>query len=229
MTARRQRNRRPAGAIHSTGDAAAVRSDLVALVADKDIEGALSGLLARGPALGLRSLDYQIFKHPNRDSGCFKTAQDFLRSQSNRFNHALVLFDRHGCGRDADARAALEKDVEQRLEANGWEGRSAAVVLDPELEIWVWSPSPLVDEALGWAGRQPTLREALAHAGLLAPGAAKPADPKRAVEHALEVARRPRSSAIYATLARTLPIADCRDPALGKLLERLRAWFPASA
>jgi hypothetical protein len=31
------------------------------------------------------------------------------------------------------------------LFTSGWENRAAAVVLDPELEIWVWSDSPEVE------------------------------------------------------------------------------------
>jgi hypothetical protein len=229
VTARRRRTAH-AGAVRPPADerASQTRLDLAVLVADKDIEAAVTGLFARAGALGVRSPTRQVFKHPNRDNGCFSGAHSFLRAQANRFDHALVLFDRHGCGRDARAREALEEEVERRLDANGWAERAAAVVLDPELEVWVWSPSAWVDDALGWRGRQPSLRQALAGEGLLAAGDTKPADPKRAVERALEIVRKPRSSAIYEELARAMPVAGCHDSAFRKLLDVLRRWFPAA-
>lgn len=230
MTARRGRKVQPKPAAEPSDQRGAqARRDLVVLVADKDIEATVTGLLSRADALGVRPVTWEPFRHPNRDSGCFKVAHDFLRSQTNRFDHALVMFDRHGCGRDAQARVLIEEDVESRLNANGWQGRAAAVVLDPELEVWVWSPSRRVDEALGWKGRQPALRDTLTAEGMLTAGATKPADPKRAVARALEIVRKPRSSAIYEELARAMPVTGCRDPAFQKLLEVLRRWFPATS
>lgn len=201
---------------------------LVILAADRHIEAAVTGLLSRSRALGARPPTFQPFRHPNSDSGCLVHAHEFLRSQSNRFDHALVLFDRQGCGRERQERERLEADVEGRLEANGWAGRAAVVVLDPEIEAWVWSPSESVDEALGWKGRAPALRPWLLREGLLVVGEAKPRDPKRAVERALELVRKPRSSSIYQELARVMPIAGCQDPAFHKLVDVLTRWFPAS-
>lgn len=227
MTATRRRSR-PLRDEH-TPDLRVDTADLVVLVADKDMEQALTGLLGRPGALGVRTLKHQIFRHPQRDSGCFNGAADFLRAQSNRFAQALVMFDRQGCGREPQPREQIERMVEGRLAANGWNGRAAAVVLDPELEAWVWSASLLVDQALGWAGRSPTLRSALVSNSLLIDAAVKPSDPKRAVEWALQAVRKPRSSAVYYELARSLPIGACTDTAFRKFVEVLQRWFPPTA
>ncbi len=129
--------------------------DLVVLVADKDIEYAMRGLLNRQKALGIRVVSAEVFAHPEHDPGCYLRSHTFLRSMVNRYAKAMVLFDRHGCGAEGRTRAELEAEVEGRLENSGWQGRCGAVVLDPELEVWVWSDSPHVAEILGWRGRTP--------------------------------------------------------------------------
>ncbi len=104
------------------------------------------------------------------------------------------------------------------------------VVLDPELEAWLWSDSPQVDIVLGWAGKAPSLRSRLTERGLLAEGAVKPSRPKEAAEWALLQVRKPRPSKIYGELARKVSFERCEDPSFRRLLEILRGWFsPLSA
>jgi hypothetical protein len=44
----------------------------------------------------------------------------------------------------------MENDLEARLSQSGWpSGCCAAIVIDPELELWVWSRSPHVPAVLG--------------------------------------------------------------------------------
>ncbi len=121
----------------------------------------------------------------------------------------------------------LEREVEARLLSSGWADRAAAVCLDPELECWVWSDSPEVTVALGWASRQPDLRSWLAARGLWEAGTLKPADPKKAVVEALYEVRKPRSSAVYRQLAERVSLQRCSDPAFLRLCQVLRTWFPA--
>jgi hypothetical protein len=45
-------------------------TDLVLLVADKNIEHGLRGLLSRPQALGIRSVTSKTYVHPQRDPGC---------------------------------------------------------------------------------------------------------------------------------------------------------------
>lgn len=201
--------------------------DLVVLVADNNARAAVAGILARPQALGIRSVTYDLFVHPERDPGCFLRSPDFLRPMLRRALHALVIFDRHGCGRDDWDRVDLERDLEQRLRDSGWDNRAAAVCLDPELEAWVWSDSPQVPLALGWAPTQASdLRPWLIEYGLWEPGRPKPSQPKRAVEAVLRHTWKPRSSSIYEHLARTVSLQRCSDPAFARLVQVLRAWFP---
>jgi len=202
------------------------RKDLILLVADKNMEASLKGLLSRFQALGFRRVIFDLYVHPDRDPGCLLRGHDFLRPFPRLYERALVLLDHQGCGRKED-RSALEGDLERRLGGAGWENRAAAVVISPELENWVWSDSPHVERALGWERGSTPLRSWLQEKGLLEAGAAKPARPKEAVELALWTVRKPRSSAIYFELAQSVSTAGCTDPAFLKLRRCLREWFPA--
>ena len=203
--------------------------DLVILVPGRDEQAALEGLVSRPESLGIRPVQAAFQRHPDRDAGCLLWAHEFLRSQLRRFEHALVMLDRVGCGRERLSREELEAEVEGRLSVSGWGDRAAAVVIDPELEAWVWSDSPHVAEHLGWADRQPPLCEWLREQGLLDEGEVKPSDPKEAVERSLRRVRKPRTSAIYKHLATTVGLKRCVDPAFAKLCKVLRRWFAVDA
>ena len=202
-------------------------SDLVILVPDKNIEFAVRGLLSRPESMGIRRPSYAIYAHPERDPGCRLRADDFLSVFAKQFSHALVIFDLEGSGGQDQGRKALEEDMEGRLARKGWTD-CAAIVIDPELEIWVWSDSPEVDSVLGWTGRNPSLREWLRDRNLLADDAVKPLRPKEAMEACLRESGRKRSSSIYEELASRVSFNRCTDPAFEKLKSILQTWFGAS-
>ncbi|WP_419941196.1 methylation-associated defense system protein MAD4 [Candidatus Palauibacter sp.] len=199
---------------------------LVALAADRDIEEALAKLFARPEALGVAPFRHEIRRHPRRDPGCRVEAADFLRPFRNRFSHALVVFDRVGCG-GVGPREDIEASVERELHQSGWEDRGRAVVIDPELEVWVWSDSPAVLSALRWTQGHQALRSWLAAEQLWNPGAAKPHDPKAAMLRCLRKTRRRRSARIFGEIAAGTSLEGCRDPAFGKIRTVLREWYPA--
>ena len=123
------------------------------------------------------------------------------------------MFDKEGCGSE-DSRSALEQGVQNLLTHNGWDDRAEVIVLDPELEMWVWTPSPWVERILGWEGRQPDLKTWLKDQGLWPDGSQKPAEPKAALEQALREVRQPRSSLLYQKLAEKVSLGACTDPVL---------------
>ncbi len=199
--------------------------DLVALVADKNMEWVLRRLLGRHAALHTRALAYDAYVHPHRDPGCLLHAHEFLRPFCRAYAHALVMFDREGCGQESSCREVLEQQVEERLGQWGWDDRAAAVVLDPELEIWVWGDSPRVETALGWGSRRGRISDWLRGQGLLRAGQHKPDRPKEAFENVLRAVSKPRSSSLYGELARTVSLNACTDPAFGRLRALLGDWF----
>lgn len=200
--------------------------DLVALVADKNMEYAIKGLLERPQDLVIRPIAWDVFVHPHRDPGCLNEAHDFLRPLAREYEYAMVLFDYQGCGREDEPPDKLAARVRGNLARNGWANRAEVVVLVPELEIWVWSNSPYVDFCLGWADQRPTLRVWLAKNGHWPADTPKPRDPKVAMETALRHVRQPRSSAIYLELARHASLQGHTEPAFAHFSQTLRGWFP---
>lgn len=201
------------------------QKDLAVLVADKNMEFSIKGILQRPEALGIRHISFDISTHLENDPGCFLRGHDFLRPFVNTFRHALVILDHHGCGKETRTREQIERDIEKRLYTSGWEGRAAAIVIHPELENWLWSDSPEVDTALGWKGKSPPLRTWLKDHGFHETGLSKPSPPKEAVENALREVRKPRSSSIYFQIAESVSFKRCEDPAFLKLKETLIQWF----
>lgn len=201
--------------------------DLVCLVADKNMEQAVEGLLSRHHSLDIRPLRWQTFVHPERDPGCYQHGHELLRSQRARYQKALMLFDLEGCGQEDKEAARIEDEVRGKLFQNGWEeGSAEVVVVVPELEAWVWSESPEVDRLLGWSGRLPGLRDWLQGEGFLVADEVKPKRPKEAMESALYQVRKPRSAATYRRLAESVSLRGCCDRSFRRLVRILRGWFP---
>jgi hypothetical protein len=199
--------------------------DLVILVADKNMEHAIEGLLGRPQALNMRQATYDIYVHSRRDPGCLNEAHNFLRPFLGAYDHALVMFDHQGCGREQVPPDDLADEVKARLEQNGWPGQAEVVVLAPELEVWVWSASPHVETCLGWTGHYPPLREWLADNGHWALDEEKPPRPKETMEAALREVRKPRSSAIYLELAQRVSLHGHTEPTFVRFTQTLQRWY----
>ena len=199
--------------------------DLIVVVADADAKQAVEGMLRRPKSLQIRPIRFRVDRYNRRDSGCYRSSHDYLRRAIGRFDHAIVMFDRHGSGRDTESRQEIETAVEHQLAINGWEERSAAIVCDPELEIWLWSDSPEVDEVLGWRGKQPALREWLVAEGHWDAEAAKPSDPKEAMKQSLRAVGKSPSASQFRDLAGRVGFARCTDPAFLKFKQTLQLWF----
>lgn len=200
--------------------------DLLVVAADKDIEQTIFGLLERPRAIGIRDVTTEILVHSGRDPGCFTSGHEIADRYAATHAHVLIIFDRDWESAPTRDPLALENTVTERLSPR-WGERGACVVIDPEIEAWVFSDSPHVDSILGWAGKSPDLRTWLRRQGLLEDGATKPTDPKRAFEVAIRAARTRNSAALFGQLARTVSVERCADPSFLRLLAVLRRWFPA--
>ena len=207
---------------------AANRKDLIVLAADKCMEAAVRGLLSRSEALGIRSVTADIHRHPEKDPGCRIDGVDFLAPFSAKYGNALLMYDFEGCGDTAKPVTEQEDYLRQRL-GKVWGQRADAVIIEPELDIWVWSRSPHVETILGWKDRNPSLREWLVDREHLRAGDLKPYRPKEALEDALRIVRQPRSSSLYEDLARTVGLKECTDPSFCRFHDILRKWFGEDA
>jgi hypothetical protein len=200
------------------------RKDLVVLVADEDMKQTVQGLLARAQALGIdREITFDVFKHPRRDPGVFGEAAEFLRELQNQYRYALVMLDREGSGQEKTSTEKIQEKLQQRLDAVGWKGRSAVVVLEPELEMWVFSQSSHVAAILA-DGDQRLFQSILNQHPRNELG--KPDHPKEVMEKILRKKGIPRTSALYRQLAERVGLSRCQDPAFQRFRNTLRTWFP---
>ena len=198
--------------------------DLFVLAADLELANALEGLLSRSNDLGIRDIAFDIERHPNRDSGCRSDAVEYLRPYHGRYRYALVVFDHHGCG-SLQTREQIQKTLEQQLSRNGWENGAKVIVIEPELEVWVWSNSPAVSRVLGWGDRYDELRKWLGDQQLWPLGDSKPSHPKKAMREAMRRGRVQRSARKFSELATAVELDGCQDPAFNELRTTLRSWF----
>jgi hypothetical protein len=201
-----------------------LKKDLIVLCADKKIESTITALLGRLQAIEIRPITYEIKVHTGRDPGCYHQARDFLKPLRIAFAHALVVFDKEWEGFSSQKTSTLEENVRTALYVD-WGDDAGVVVLDPELEVWVWSDSPHVSEALGWRGTTETLREWLKSQGLWDEGRSKPQDPKRAVERVKTQTRIPWTAAVCKTLAEKVSIERCSDGSFSRFRCLLSTWF----
>jgi hypothetical protein len=198
--------------------------DLVCLVADRSMEAAIEAVLRRHQALEIRPIEFETLVHPERDPGCFHEPAKLLGGYTDRARHALVVLDRAWEGAPAGDAADLERLLEQELTRIGPAEWGKAVVIEPELEAWVFSDSPHVATTLGWTDST-SLRDALEVEGYWQRERAKPDDPKRAMDWVLRRARLPRSSSLFRALGSRVSLQRCDDRSFVRLAEILRGWF----
>jgi len=170
------------------------KRDLFVVMADLDAENAISKLLCkRQSALGIR-VDFNpdrppagdLLRYAGRDSGCYKNAVDVLRTPQRTHHHALLIFDRDGCGAKTESREEIESEVEDQLHRNGWAKDAVSViVIEPELEAWVWATSPRVADVLGWQNERGGLHPFLTSRNLWDENSPKPSNPKEAMRQSL--------------------------------------------
>lgn len=194
---------------------------LIVVVADRSMKATIDAILAR-PTFRIKA-DSQVMQ--NYDASVVRDSPAYLRSFIKSYKYALVMCDRVGCGRN-ETREVIEHDIEARLAANGWAGRSAAIVIDPELDVWIWQRSQHVAKALGWLDGPTALYKWLEHEKYICTGDIKPQNPKVALDKALWKSGVPKSSSVFKEVAGAVSLNRCADPAFGKLRAVLQKWFP---
>lgn len=199
--------------------------DLVCLVADRNMEAVVGTLLEKHQALGTRPIKPVIIQHPGHDPGCYKYPTGLLGVYRYQARHALVMFDRDWEGSPRVPTTEIEMNVEARMSEfpADW---AKCIVIDPELEVWLFTRSPRLDDALGWHGRDPTLTAFLEECGDWPATTPKPPNPKVAMKRALSEVGKQTSSSIYREISRHLGLGRCIDPSFHRFRSTLQAWFP---
>jgi hypothetical protein len=197
--------------------------DLVVLVADKNMQFALQGALARPHALGIRPVTHEFRSHMGRDGGVRTTGADVLARESTRFEHALMLLDFEGCGQEDGDPLQLEFELDRQLQVV-WGDRAKAIVIFPEVDIWLWGADNALRDVLHWP-QNGLIRDWLRDRGFRFNVEGKPERPKEALDAMRSIHKQPRSSALYEKITGRISLQKCTDPAFIRLKQQLEVWF----
>lgn len=199
--------------------------DLVILTADKNARFALEGALQRHKSLNIRPIECEFQVHTGRDGGARTTGPQLLAIERRQFSHALLVLDFEGCGAEVKGAISIEDELNDRLKPL-WGDHAKAIVVEPEVDVWMWGADNAIREVIGWSFPGP-LRDWLANKEFGFQENGKPVRPKEAFDAALRAAKQPRSSALYKKIAAKLSLSRCKDPAFLRLRQYLSAWFPS--
>ncbi len=166
-----------------------------------------------------------IFHDPmHTDGGVHKSAHELLRPYLNTHRRALVVLDQQ-YGGELPAHE-VHDEIVARLSQTGWGDRCEVVVIDPELEIWLWQDNPNVERALNFSGG--SLRRHLEGTGAWPADAPKPTEPKETIQ-ALVRQRSLKTKVVYTRIADSISVHGCTDPSFELLAGSIRRWFPQEA
>jgi hypothetical protein len=157
-----------------------------------------------------------------KDPGVFNAARELLRPYENLHQRSVVILDNAWEG--SPGAEAIRTRVADSLKV-GWD-QFVVIVIDPELEAWVWQDNPHVAEALKCRA---DIRDVLRRSGHWPDGVRKPTDPKAALEYLRRRHGADWSSAAFRRLAGRISVSGCVDPAFVELRDTLRSWFPLAA
>ena len=208
--------------------------DCVFLLADKNMQATFEGFLTRRgfhQSLGcgffsFDPLDDIVVASGDNDPGLYTRGHELLRPYQATHRHAVVVLDAEWDGSPGkdEIRARLNCEIER----TGWVAeRFVVIVIDPELENWIWQQSDHVAKGLGFD----SLRDLMSDSDLQVAwpeGQDKPSSPKEILETLLMKKKIPRSSSIYKKITSAVSVRHCRDSAFQQLIEALQRWFPES-
>lgn len=200
--------------------------NLILMVADKSMQFSLQGGLERPQSLGIRPITFDFRQHPGRDGGTRTSGAQILALEKSRFSHALLVLDHEGSG-TRETPLELEHSLDEQL-AETWGDRGKAIVIAPELDIWMWGSDNKLAEILRWP-KPESIRQWLQEREFEFEANGKPRRPKEALEAVFPVCRLPRSAALYQKITASMSLARCEDAAFHRLRERLQGWFPVAA
>jgi hypothetical protein len=195
----------------------------------------LKSYLSRGyleGRLGCRTFGFDFqqdvvvdIRNGNTDGGIHRRAHKLLHPYLRSHQNALVILDKNFGGQLPAA--VVRREILSNLSSNGWQAGSAeVVVIDPELEVWLWQRgNPHIARAFRYDGSVP-LEEFLGVEGVWPSAALKPARPKEAARILLRRFRAGVPMVVYARIIESVSVSGCQDPAFRLLASALRRWFP---
>ena len=202
------------------------RKDVVVLVADKDMESTLQGLLVRHRSLETRPIEFTVYRHPGRDSGCRTQGVPFLRSFCNQFEHAMLIFDHEGSGGESASAEKWEQNLEarttgQRLGRSRRRHRTRSRTRDLGLERF---PRSRPGRWMGRTNSRPSTW--LVEEGYLDGPAREAQSPQGRFHHASLGFRKQPSSSLFTKLAQSVGFRRCHDRSIHQTQRTLQEWCP---
>lgn len=211
--------------------------DVIFHLADEHMEKGLKAFFSRDDwhyAMGCRKADINpenntdILRVPGcTDGGIWKNAAENLDPFRDKYARAVIVLDEDfepHPGPDT-----LRADITEAMVKSGWdEERFAVVVIQPELEAWLWAPNVNVALAFGHKDFD-QLRGALEKEKLWTPGEPKPHDIKAARDRAAGLGGKKTGGPIFKGVFNALSkkaLDRCVEPGFGVLRTALQTWFP---
>jgi hypothetical protein len=114
--------------------------DLFVLTADSDMQALMRAVLARHRDLRIHPITFEVQRFTGRDSGMVKEGPETARVlvKKAEYSRLILVWDHHGSGWHALRVEEAVTRIQKRLDGVTWADRSAAVVVVPELEEWLW-------------------------------------------------------------------------------------------
>ena len=205
--------------------------ELAILTADKTMNAVVTAFFQRNhwhTTLGCAAFDFwpeeDIINDPQHtDGGVHRRAHELVRPYLRTHSRVVVILDQQ-FGGDIPA-VDVRDDILLNLRRNGWHDKNCeVVVIDPELEVWLWQDSPHVAEAVGYTGV--SLRDHLATSGDWPEGDIKPGQPKEVIQGLMKVNRAGVPMVVYTKIARRVGVGGCQDGSFGQFRTKLQTWFP---
>jgi len=206
--------------------------DCIFLLADLGMEAAFKGFFSRQNfhyALGTAQFRFDpkqdiICDRAGNDPGVYTRAHELLRPYQSSHQNAAIVLDNAWEGSPGVDK--IRSDISARMERVGWErNRFVVIVIDPELEAWMWQDNPHIAEAFGFE-KSPSLRKWLYKQGLWAINSPKPSDPKLAFEKTLKASKAKIPSVVFKKICSEVSLKYCVDDAFGLFKSTLQNWFP---
>lgn len=200
--------------------------DLIVLVADSNMKACFNGLLPRFQHVyELNPITFDVFTHPGRDPGCRTQSDSFLSSFIHLYRYSLIVFDKLGCGSIKDTNSIVN-EVSLQIKKTGWDNRFRIIIIEPELEVWMWIKKKSMAKIIHW--RDYSSLEEWVKGKSINFHNDKPVDPKKAFEMALYESRKKRSSSIYYEISSNVSFVDCQTQSFINLKDIIIEWFGKS-
>jgi len=206
--------------------------DCIFLLADTNMEAAFKGFLCRDQfhqSLQCGAFDFDarqdlVVASGDNDPGLYTRGHELLKPFRQTHAHAILVLDSEWDG--SPGADVIDAHISANLYQSGWaEDNCKVIVIDPELENWIWQRNDHVARSLGLDS---VVNFSTAIGAEIWPeGQAKPDHPKETLEAVLRANRIPRSSSIYKNITSKVSVGGCEEQSFQLFRTTLQTWFPA--